>query len=57
LLIHSADRHIVDFADRVFHLEIMTGGMNRLLSRSIRRATDRDTAEPPSAVQPKIVPT
>ncbi len=33
---HSGDVRGIDFADRVFHLEVLKGGMNRLLFRSNR---------------------
>jgi hypothetical protein len=36
LPIPGADREVIDFADRVFHLEVLKGGMNRLLFRSNR---------------------
>jgi hypothetical protein len=32
------DRGIIDFPDRVFHLEVLKGGMNRLLFRSNRNS-------------------
>ena len=32
----SGDQEVIDFADRVFHLEVLKGGMNRLLFRSNR---------------------
>lgn len=33
---HSAEPDVIDFSDRVFHLETLKGGMNRLLFRSNR---------------------
>ena len=37
--IHSADSGVVDQSDRVFHLEVLRGGMNRLLFRSNKSET------------------
>jgi hypothetical protein len=39
LTIRSGDPKVIDFMDRVFHLEILKGGMNRLLFRSNRSSS------------------
>lgn len=36
--IHSVDTEYLEDADREFHIEVLKGGMNRLLFRSDRRA-------------------
>ena len=35
----SDEVEVLDYSDRVFHLEVLRGGMNRLLFRSNRGAT------------------